>query len=72
MFADGLVPEEDLAHYGTPRHSGRYPWGSGNNPYHHGASSPLGKLKERHKAKKLAKVRKASLEKARQAKVDKA
>lgn len=22
-----------LAHYGTPRHSGRYPWGSGKNPY---------------------------------------
>ena len=21
-----------LAHYGTPRHSGRYPWGSGKNP----------------------------------------
>lgn len=25
--------EESLAHYGTPRHSGRYPWGSGENPY---------------------------------------
>lgn len=24
---------ETLAHYGTPRHSGRYPWGSGENPY---------------------------------------
>lgn len=23
---------EDLEHYGTPRHSGRYPWGSGKNP----------------------------------------
>lgn len=22
----------DLYHYGTPRHSGRYPWGSGKNP----------------------------------------
>ena len=34
-----LVPEmfeengQSLAHYGTPRHSGRYPWGSGENPY---------------------------------------
>lgn len=28
--------EEYLAHYGTPRHSGRYPWGSGENPYQHG------------------------------------
>lgn len=26
-----------LAHYGTPRHSGRYPWGSGKNPYQHEA-----------------------------------
>lgn len=24
-----------LEHYGTPRHSGRYPWGSGDNPYQH-------------------------------------
>lgn len=24
--------EDVLAHYGTPRHSGRYPWGSGKNP----------------------------------------
>lgn len=22
-----------LEHYGTKRHSGRYPWGSGENPY---------------------------------------
>ena len=28
--------EEALAHYGTPRHSGRYPWGSGEEPYQHG------------------------------------
>ena len=25
--------ENELYHYGTPRHSGRYPWGSGENPY---------------------------------------
>lgn len=24
---------DELTHYGTPRHSGRYPWGSGENPY---------------------------------------
>lgn len=24
---------DSLMHYGTPRHSGRYPWGSGDNPY---------------------------------------
>lgn len=23
---------EDIKHYGTPRHSGRYPWGSGDDP----------------------------------------
>lgn len=25
--------EEALAHYGMPRRSGRYPWGSGEDPY---------------------------------------
>lgn len=25
--------EDTLCHYGTPRHSGRYPWGSGKDPY---------------------------------------
>lgn len=27
--------ENILEHYGTKRHSGRYPWGSGDNPYQH-------------------------------------
>lgn len=27
-----------LAHYGTKRHSGRYPWGSGDDPYQHNES----------------------------------
>lgn len=27
--------EEFLAHYGVARRSGRYPWGSGDNPYQH-------------------------------------
>jgi len=30
--------EDVLIHYGTPRHSGRYPWGSGENPYQHESS----------------------------------
>lgn len=34
-IAMDMLSEEDLAHYGTPRHSGRYPWGSGDNPYQH-------------------------------------
>ena len=29
----GRNTEDYLEHYGTPRHSGRYPWGSGENPY---------------------------------------
>lgn len=28
----------ELAHYGTPRHSGRYPWGSGDDPYQRSSS----------------------------------
>ena len=27
------IAEEILMHYGVPRRSGRYPWGSGDNPY---------------------------------------
>ena len=27
-----------LEHYGTPRHSGRYPWGSGKDPYQRNAA----------------------------------
>ena len=30
-----ILEEDELYHYGTPRHSGRYPWGSGENPYQH-------------------------------------
>ena len=25
----------ELMHYGMPRRSGRYPWGSGKDPYQH-------------------------------------
>lgn len=32
-FADD---EDSLMHYGTKRHSGRYPYGSGEEPYQHG------------------------------------
>lgn len=32
-----MIPEEQdvLMHYGMPRRSGRYPWGSGDEPYQH-------------------------------------
>lgn len=29
------LDEEWIAHYGIPRRSGRFPWGSGENPYQH-------------------------------------
>ena len=38
MLYEASIDEEykdQLLHYGTPRHSGRYPWGSGDNPYQH-------------------------------------
>lgn len=32
---DDIDEEYDLLHYGTKYHSGRYPWGSGDDPYQH-------------------------------------
>ena len=31
-----MSDEEFIEHYGMPRRSGRYPWGSGKDPYQHG------------------------------------
>ena len=42
--------ESDMYHYGTPRHSGRYPWGSGDNPYQRNESF-LGQVESLKKAK---------------------
>lgn len=54
-----IVCGESLAHYGTPRHSGRYSWGSGENPYHHGQSVPrLNVRKTREEIKSLKKQEK--------------
>lgn len=39
--------QNELMHYGTPRHSGRYPWGSGERPYQDEAGA--GSEKERVK-----------------------
>lgn len=30
---DDWTEEDYIMHYGTPRHSGRYPWGSGDSPF---------------------------------------
>ena len=32
-FIDEKPPLDELIHYGTKMHSGRYPWGSGEDPY---------------------------------------
>ena len=42
------VAEEMLMHYGMPRRSGRYPWGSGKDPYQHGRDF-LGRVEELRK-----------------------
>lgn len=39
------VAEDILMHIGMPRRSGRYPWGSGENPYQHGQDF-LGRIEE--------------------------
>ena len=39
------VAEEILMHYGVPRRSGRYPYGSGEDPYQHGRDF-LGRIEE--------------------------
>lgn len=33
VIEEDINVDDSLSHYGTPRHSGRYPWGSGQNPY---------------------------------------
>lgn len=42
------VVEDMLMHYGMPRRSGRYPWGSGEDPYQHGTDF-LGRVEELRK-----------------------
>ena len=42
------ITEDILMHYGMPRRSGRYPWGSGENPYQDSVDF-LGRVKELRK-----------------------
>ena len=42
--------DDELLHYGMPRRSGRYPWGSGDEPYQHSRDF-LGRVEEMRKAK---------------------
>ena len=41
-------PLDELMHYGMPRRSGRYPWGSGDDPYQH-SKDFLGRVEELRK-----------------------
>lgn len=47
-LAEYLDEEGYLEHYGMPKRSGRYPYGSGENPYQH-AGDFLGRIKEMKK-----------------------
>lgn len=40
---------EYLMHYGMPRRSGRYPWGSGENPYQHESGDFLSRVEDMKK-----------------------
>ena len=44
-----LSPEQYLAHYGMPRRSGRYPWGSGKDPFQSDRDF-LGRVEEMRKS----------------------
>ena len=44
------VAKDILMHYGMPRRSGRYPWGSGDDPYQHGSKDFLSRVEELKKA----------------------
>lgn len=39
-WRDYIRRQNELKHFGIPKRSGRYPWGSGEDPYHHGADAP--------------------------------
>lgn len=43
------IDEVYLMHYGMPRRSGRYPWGSGENPYQHDGRDFLSRVEELRK-----------------------
>lgn len=44
------LDDEEIMHYGTPRRSGRYPYGSGQQPYQHG-NDFLARVEELRKQK---------------------
>ena len=50
MIHDNKPSLEELMHYGMPRRSGRYPWGSGKEPYQH-SSDFISRVEELRKQK---------------------
>lgn len=46
LGSGSMAKEEYLEHYGMPRRSGRYPWGSGEDPYQHSGRDFLGRVEE--------------------------
>ena len=50
LTENDISPNEEavayLMHYGMPRRSGRYPWGSGDDPYQHGSRDFLSRIDE--------------------------
>ena len=52
------LTDDILMHYGMPRRSGRYPWGSGDNPYQHSGDflSRVEELFEARTPKYLAEI----------------
>ena len=46
----GYSDDPELMHYGMPRRSGRYPWGSGDDPYQHDSRDFLGRVDEMRKS----------------------
>lgn len=45
-FVDLDDEKKTLRHYGMPRRSGRYPWGSGEDPYQHGSRDFIARVEE--------------------------
>lgn len=44
------IADDILMHYGMPRRSGRYPWGSGDDPYQRGGKDFLARVEELKKS----------------------
>lgn len=61
-WRDYLRERNELMHFGIPKRSGGYPWGSGENPYHHGASAPGGRRRRKYQYTDadLQRIKKAS------------